>query len=83
MEIPGGSQGSFQFRTKCFIFIPLSFLSLFSPSGGQGCHWRLGEESKGSRWAESKEDQCGEMGGWGRQGGDGLGLGELYTTWEE
>lgn len=25
MEIPGGSQGSFQFRTRCFIFVPPFF----------------------------------------------------------
>lgn len=40
-EIPGGSQGSFQFRTRCFIFVPISFLSLFSLSSGWGCHRRL------------------------------------------
>lgn len=66
MEIPGGSQGRFQFRITCFIFVPLSFLFLLSPSGGRGGHRKLEDQSKCPHWAESQEDQCGEMGVLGR-----------------
>lgn len=56
MEIPGGSQGSFQFRTNCFIFVPLPFRSLLSPSSGWGCRRRLDEESRPPLWAESQKE---------------------------
>lgn len=79
MEIPGESQGRFQFRTKCFIFVPFPFPLL---GGRGGCHRRLREESKHPRWAESQEDQCGEMGVQGREGRDPDGPGEVDSTWE-
>ena len=45
MEIPGGSQGRFQFGTKCFIFVPFSFLS---PYWGEGEAVTGGWERKAS-----------------------------------
>lgn len=58
------------------------FLSPFLPfplTRGRG---RLGEESKHPRWAESQEDQCGEMGVQGRAGRDPDEPGEVDFTWE-
>lgn len=73
MEIPGGSQGSFQFRTTCFISVPLSFLFLLSPRGGCRCHRRVEEESKPLHLAESPKDQVWRDGGAGKRTRQGMG----------
>ena len=61
----------------CPLFFPFPLLG-----GGRGCHRRLGEESKHPCWAESQEDQGGEMGLQSREGRDPDGPGEVDSTWE-
>lgn len=78
-EIPGGSQGSFQFRTRCFIFVPFSFMPFLSPQQWAGVSQEARREKQASslgrvtkrpsveRWgcrADGEEHQAGLGQGW-------------------